>query len=980
MKKILHNACVMTILLLPIAGFSQSQTTITGTITFRNQPLPGATIAVQDKQQQAISNEVGTFQIGAEGSDTLVISYLGMQTLTVPINNRSTITADLKEDATALQEVTVNAGYYTVKEKERTGSIAKISAKDIEKQPVTNVLATMAGRMAGVEIIQDSGTPGGGFRIKIRGINSLRADGNEPLYIIDGVPFSSEPIGYGETSGFMPFTTSPLASIDPTDIESIEVLKDADATAIYGSRGANGVVLVTTKKGKVGKAAITAKASTAFGSVTKMLDLMDTPQYLKMRQEAFANDGYTQYPDYAYDVNGTWSDARYTDWQEQLIGGTAQFNDAQLSASGGSAATKYMLGGSYHTETSVMPGDFRYEKGGVHASLDHKAEGDRLGMHFSADYVAQKSTLPGVDLTAASRTLAPNAPALYNDDGSLNWENSTWANPLAGLSSQFLSRTGSLNASAMLTYDILPELQLRSGFGFTDLSTNESRTSPSTMYDPAYGLGSEYSYLNTNNTSRRSWIVEPQLGWSRSFGKAKIEALAGGTFLSQRTNKLYMFGYNFTSNSLITDMASAANTDVLLSDETMYKYQAFFARANYNYGGRYIINVTGRRDGSSRFGPGKQYANFGAVGAAWLFAGEKFLNDNRILSFGKLRASYGITGNDQIGDYQYFDTYAATGNNYQGVSGLAPSRLYNPAFGWESNKKLEVALELGFLKDRIFLSGSWYRNRSSDQLVGVPLPATTGFTSLTANLGATVQNSGIEFTLRTLNLQHNDFTWTTNLNVSANRNKLIEFPGLEGSSYAGRYVVGESVNIFRLYHFLGVDPETGLYDFEDANGDGQITFADDRSVVADLTPKFFGGMENQLSYKNFKLSFLFQFVKQKNFGYRPGPPGTAINQLADLGADALPFTTGDNGEIITAYYRYSDSDAAIVDASYIRLKNLALSYDVPLPSTAGIKFRLSVTGQNLLTFTKYNNGDPELAYVSYLPPLRVCSVGAQLIF
>ncbi|RTZ02741.1 SusC/RagA family TonB-linked outer membrane protein [Flavobacterium bomense] len=965
------------------------QNQISGTITDGTNPLPGVTIAVKGQQKMVVSDFDGKFTITVSSTDILIFTYLGFKTIAVPVEGRTVINIKMLEDATALQEVRVNAGYYSVKESERTGSIAKITSKDIEKQPVSNVLAVMQGRMAGVAIVQDSGSPGGNFQIKIRGINSLRADGNDPLYIIDGVPFSSETIGFSQTSGTTPSLTNPLNSINPSEIESLEVLKDADATAIYGSRGANGVVLITTKKGKAGKTTFSANASTAVGKVTRMLDLMNTEQYLAMRRKAFTNDGYTEYPSYAYDVNGTWDSNRYTDWQKVLIGGTAEISNFQASVSGGNSSTQYLLSGNYRKEGTVIPGNFEYGKGSVHFSMNHASDDQKFKLLFSAGYDAQKNNQPGVDLTATSRLLAPNAPALYTQNGELNWENSTWTNPLADLKSEFLSRINSLNANAVLSYNFLPELQFKTNFGFTDLTNNESRTRPSTMYDPSYGVGSQYSSLNTNATSRQSWIAEPQLNWYKTMGKSKLEALVGSTFQSQRTDRLFQFGANFSSNNLIHNLASASIRTVSRSDETIYKYQAFFARVNYNWDSRYIINITGRRDGSSRFGPGRQFANFGAVGAAWLFTNEPLLNDNTVLSFGKLRASYGITGNDQIGDYQFLDTYISSGNMYQGTIGLQPSRLYNPAFGWETNKKLEIALETGFLKDRIFLTAAWYRNRSSDQLVGIPLPATTGFNSLTANLGATVQNTGLEFTLRTVNFQDADFSWTTNLNVSANRNKLVAFPGLESSTYANRYVIGESINIFRLYHFTGMNPQTGVYEFADANGDGQITYADDRNVVVDLTPKYFGGFQNQLTYKKLQLDFLFQFVKQKNFSYRPGVPGDFINQLSSVSdswqqpGDQSPnqrYTTGTNGEVVNAYYQYSDSDAAIVDASYIRLKNISLTYDLPLQLAKEVRCKLSFQAQNLLTFTSFNNGDPELAYSSYLPPLKVYSAGIQITF
>lgn len=262
---------------------------------------------------------------------------------------------------------------------------------------------------------------------------------------------------------------------------------------------------------------------------------------------------------------------------------------------------------------------------------------------------------------------------------------------------------------------------------------------------------------------------------------------------------------------------------VLLDEETLYKYQAFFGRINFNYQQKYIANLTARRDGSSRFGPGKQFANFGALGFAWLFSNEKFLQNSRYLSFGKIRGSYGTTGNDQIGDYQFFDTYSVNGVLYNGISGLSPTRLFNSDFGWETNKKLEAALELGFFKDRIFTSVEWYQNKSSNQLVGIPLPGTTGFSSMQANLDAVVQNRGFEFTVRTVNFNSGNFNWTTSFNLTVAKNKLLSFPNLASSTYSQQYRVGQPLNIQLLYKFNGVNPQTGIYQFEDLNKDGLLT-------------------------------------------------------------------------------------------------------------------------------------------------------------
>lgn len=963
---------------LPLAIQAQSQPNkVTGTVSDNSGFLPGVSITIKNSQIATISNGNGGYTINAKPTDTLMFSFIGYKTQFIAVNNQTKINVTLQEDATQLQEVKVNAGYYSVKEKECTGSIAKVSSKDIEKQPVTNVLAVMQGRMAGVEVTQDSGAPGGAFQIKIRGQNSLRADGNQPLYIIDGVPFSSETIGSINTSGMMPTMTSPLNSINPSDIESIEILKDADATAIYGSRGANGVVLITTKKGKSGKTVFSVNASTGVASITKKLDLMNTQEYLAMRAQAFANDGITTYPDYAYDINGNWSQDRYTDWQEELIGGTAEITNLQASVSGGSKNTQYLLSGNTRSETTVYPKVFKYKKSAAHFSMNHAADDNRFKLNFSANYTAQNNNQPATDLTTVSRTLAPNAPALYDANGNLNWENSTWDNPLALLESEFLSKIKDFNANTVLSYNVLSNLQLKTSLGYTDLRSNESNTQPSTMYNPAYGLGSEISGISNNITSRTSWIAEPQINWNCNLRKAKIETLLGTTFQSQTTNRLFQSGFGFSSNSLIYDLASANLKTIDLSDETVYKYQAVFARINYNYDGRYIINVTSRRDGSSRFGPGKQFANFGAVGAAWVFSEEKFLQGNNILSFGKLRASYGTTGNDQIGDYQFLDTYVSSGNTYNGTIGLQPVRLFNPEFGWETNKKFEVALETGFFQDRIFLTSAYYNNRSTNQLVGIPLPGTTGFQTLQGNLDATVQNTGVEFTLSSKNIVGNNFSWTTNFNISFNRNKLLSYPGLETSSYANTYVVGQSVNIVKLYHYTGFNPLTNLYEFEDVNNDGQITSLADRQTVANLSPKYFGGVQNNFRYKNMQLDFLFHFVKQESFGYMPGVPGTAVNQLSEVSNQQLPFTSGANGAVISAYYRYGLSDAALQDASFVRLKNVSLTYDIPLKAKS-LKCQLYFQGQNLLTFTSYNSGDPEFKFSGYLPPLRVFTTGVKV--
>ncbi|MFL9829744.1 SusC/RagA family TonB-linked outer membrane protein [Flavobacterium sp. ST-87] len=967
---------------------SAQKVSVKGIVNDASGAMPGVTITIKNHPQTGtISDSKGHYQLLASPMDTLVVSFVGCKTAYIPIQGRSVIMIHLVFDTTNLQEVRVNAGYYSVKEKERTGSIARISAADIENQPVTNVLATMQGRMPGVNIVQSTGTPGGGFAIQIRGQNSLRPNANNPLYIIDGVPYAYDPIGSPQTSSAYPSTTSPLNSINPSTIESIEVLKDADATAIYGSRGANGVVLITTKKGKAGKTRFTVNASTGAAKLTRFLSLLHTQDYLAMRRQAFVNDGIS-YSAWDYDVNGTWDPNRYTDWQKELLGGTATQNSLQASLSGGSAQTQFLLSGSYHNEGSVLPGSFQYVKGGSQLNISHSSEDRKFQLTFSASYTSQNNDQPAFDFSYDARSLPPNAPALYDAQGNLNWENGTWDNPLRYLNAEFKAKTDDWIANSLLSYEILDGLLLKTSLGFSQLSTTETRTNPSSIYNPAYNFTSANSTLYSNNTRRSSWIIEPQLNWSKSFGKGKLDCLVGTTFQSQQSSLLYQSATGFPSNALIYNLAAAKTISVSRNDQTQYRYQALFGRLNYQYLERYIVNLTARRDGSSRFGPGNQFATFAAVGAAWLFSKERLFDDVSWLSFGKLRGSYGSSGSDQIGDYQFFDSYTTTGINYNGSIGLEPSQLYNANFGWETNKKLELALELGFFQDRIVPSIAWYRNRSSNQLVGIPLPGTTGFAVLQDNLDATVENQGLELSLNTINFKNPHFSWTTALNLSFSKNKLMRFPGLSSSTYSQKYRVGQPLNIALRYAYLDVDPQTGVFRFEDVNGDGTISAPEDKQTVVDLNPAYYGGLSNALRYKKWQLSFLLQFVKQRNYRYPMGAAGLMSNQstsvrdswqqIGDV-ASYQRYTTGSNYPLLLSDYNYSESTGAITDASYLRLKNIALSYELPLPHTS-TQCRLSVQAQNLLTFTKYPDGDPEFSSYGFLPPLRVISAGVQLTF
>ncbi len=954
-------------------------------------PVQGATIKVKETGDMTSADNDGNFHIITTTSiATFVISSVGHETQEVKFNGKGFLNIVLRQLINQLDE-TIIKGYYVTTKRLNTGSVSKITSEVISKQPVSNPLEALEGRVSGLYIQQVSGVPGSGFSVMIRGKNSI-ASGNDPFYIIDGVPFISTSLSAGATGGQIVPSSNPLNNINPADIESIEILKDADATAIYGSRGANGVVLINTKKGKAGTTRFNVNVYSGAGKVTRTMDLLNTQQYLQIRHEAFNNDNLTIQP-FHYDINGTWDSTRYTDWQKALIGGTAHTTDAQGSISGGNMNTQFIMGGGYHRETTVFPGDFANQKASVHLSLTHNSADQKFRAIFSSSYVVDNNNLLVQDLTSQALTLPPDAPSLYDSSGKLNWANSTWTNPLSYLQQKYKANTNNLIANTILSYQLLPELQLKTSLGYTNMALKEIRTNPKSASNPAF-INSAQASSTFSNANVNTWIIEPQINFHKTWGGNQFEILAGTTFQQNAQQVLTMLGSGYNNDALIENIQAAPRIVVSGSNNTLYRYNAVFSRINYNWKEKYLINLTARRDGSSRFGPGKQFANFGAVGIGWIFSREIFIQDNLpFISFGKLRGSYGTSGNDQIGDYQYLSNYSTSGVVYQGVLGLTPMQLFNSDYAWEVNKKSDVGLELGFLKDRIYLTVSYYSNRSSNQLVGYSLPPTTGFPSIIANLPATVQNTGLELEFNSINLKTKNFSWTSSFNISIPNNKLISYPNLSASTYANSYVVGQPLFIRKLYHYIGVDPQTGLYTFDTKNSNGTPSYPNDLHALKKIAQVYYGGFQNTVHYKGWQLDIFFQFVKQTGYNYLSGlfgMPGSMINQpTVVLNRWQKP---GDNTtiEMVTknfaspaasAFSTMKSSDNIISDASFIRLKNLALSYQLPDKWKQKLNLqncRIYVQGQNLFTITKFLGMDPENQSVFGLPPLQMLTAGIQL--
>jgi len=970
--------------------WAMPQQTVSGIVAdTQDHPIPGVSIRLLNRNTGTQTDLQGAFSLSATPTDTLNISYLGFKTIRLPVKNQTHFTIVLQQDITYLGEVTINAGYYTTTRREQTGNITRVTAEEIERQPVTNPLAALQGRMPGVSVVQRSGVPGNAPAVQIRGQNSLRSgfnnSGNRPLYIIDGVPIDSDPL-----NSFSGLTSpnlggiDPLNTLNPTAIERIEVLKDADATAIYGSRGANGVILITTKKGTGGKqkTRFNAQVYTGVGEVPRKLDLIKTADYISLRQEAFANDGATPTETNAPDLL-LWDTDRYTDWQETLFGATAQTTGVNLGVNGGSTYTYYNLSLGYQQETSVFPGDFKYNKLTANLSLNHRSSDERFKLQLSTLIGRDTNRqFDGSSFVSTALSLAPNAPALYTDDGELNWEDSSWTNPLVTLYRESQAQVQQLISNLSLSYSITPELEAKLSAGYTLLNSDELVKQPLQFYNPAL-----WSFVSSRSlhigAKRQSFIAEPQLNYRNSFGKFNLDALVGATLQHRATTGLNMVGIGYANDQLLGNLAAAEQVVVTDNTTQEYAYAAAFGRVGLRYAHKYYLNLTGRRDGSSRFGPSRRLATFGALGGAWILSEEHWMQAlTPVLSFTKLRGSYGSAGSDQIGDYGYLDTYSAT----PGGGGLYPTQLTNPVYSWERNRKLELALELGFWNDKLRLNTSWYRNRSSNQLVGYSLPAITGFTNVQANLDATVENSGWELEAAT-NLNSERFSWQASLNVSIPKNRLRSFPGIEESAYANTYKVGEPLNIQLLYDYTGVDPETGLYTFVDINEDGVYNI-DDRVVVKDLTRTLFGGFRNQFTYGRVSLDFLWEFVVQDGQQYYasgvPGRLGPLLQEDYDRRwqrpGDSASFQKLSQGlDALRSYFRFQTSAGSYTDTSFLRLRTLGLSYKLPLETLGLTTCTVFMQGQNLFTFTKYRGLDPQAPGTS-LPALRMLTAGLKLNF
>lgn len=968
-------------------GMTSAQSVIAGQVLDeRGTPLRGVTVRIKGSHMATSTDQEGRFSLASEGRPVLVLSYVGYKNQEVVYSATSgeSMRIMMEPDLGQLDAVAVIA-YGTTSKRVSTGSTSGITSTVIAQSPINNPLEALQGRIAGLDISSNNGLPGASMSVRIRGLNSI-VSGNEPLYIIDGIPYFSQSLNmFSGDNG----AQSPLAGINPADIDRIDVLKDADATAIYGSRGANGVILITTKKGKAGKTQFNFNVYTGSGKATRMVEMLSTAEYISLREEAFRNSGIDPSPDLP-DLF-VWDRNLNQNWQEKLFGNTANLTEANLSLQGGSETTTYMLSGTMRQETTVQPGDNGYQKGSGMLTLNHRSPDGKFELSATANFTSDFNDALATDISQYYN-LAPNMP-VYNEDGSYYWYGNT-QNPIAFLDRKHETRNKTLLTSGTVRYSPIRDLNLSATFGYNQATLNQLQMYPLTSFSPT---SNSVSMAYQGNGGQNSYSFEPQANYTLRFGESSLELLAGATWQESIRDGNFFIGEDFTSDAQLNNIDAAVSVRSNGYRYSKYRYQAAFARATYNLENKYILNGTFRRDGSSRFGPDRRTGNFASIGAAWVFSEEDWAKNNGVLSFGKLRGSYGSTGNDQIGDYGFMDTWSYTSYPYNGVSGLYPTRVANPEYSWETTRKLEGGLELGFLNNRLTFNTNYYFNRSDNQLINRTLSPQTGFTGYTANLPGIVENKGWEFEVNSVNVKTRDFEWNTAANLTISRNKLVDYPGLEGTFEEQYYAIGYPMDIVYGYKFTGVDPQTGIAQFEDLSGDGELSNdLGDMYVMGTRLPEFFGGLSNNLTYKNFNLSFLLQFVKQEgeklNFGYmaptalgimtnfdvsmrdRWRQPGdiTDVPRAAATSADAAY-------SVYNTYYRHSDAQWG--DASFIRLKNVMVSYDLSslLSVLQSQKISIYAQGQNMLTFTNYEGFDPETRGRS-TPPMKFYTFGLRFTY
>jgi TonB-linked SusC/RagA family outer membrane protein len=959
--------------------------TITGKVTDTKDggPIPGVSVVVKGSSAGTTTGVDGTYTLEAPATaTTLVFSSLGYDSKEVAISGGLTNVSLQVGETKNLDEVVV-VGFGTKIKKDLTGNIARVKGAEVANTPVPNFNQALQGRAAGVFVESNNGKVGEGVKIRIRGSGSLSAS-NSPLYVVDGVPINSDAL-----SG------NALADINFNDVESFDILKDASAAAIYGSRAANGVVLITTKKGKAGRTNLAVNMQYGTNKPTGYRGFLNAEQYVDLLREAAINSDIIEGVDpldpaqYA----GSWlqfaegrltrysgfSDWRTlqtnTNWEKLAFNDDSKTKLIDVTASGGSDKTRFYLSGSYNGQDGILFGN-NFQRISSRINLEHDASNKvKVGFNLAVARTKANRVADDNDFSTPLQivALAPITPVRDQNGVLYDRPTTTYYNPLIELeNSTYLSTTFRNIGNAYLHYKIFDKLVFKTEFG-TDIQTQNDET---------FNGSRTINGQSTNGYATSSWFRTFNYNTNNYFNYTTninnvhdIDATVGMAFQRYQTDQTSVTGEDFPVDAL-QKLASAGRITGGSSSITESSFLSYFARGNYKFKDKYLVSLSGRIDGSSRFGKDKKYGFFPAASAGWILSEEKFLASSKLISFLKIRGSWGLTGNaDGFGNFAQLGLWGAS--KYNNASGLIPTQLANPELKWEKSEQLDIGLDFGFFNNRLSGEIDYYVRNTNDLIYNVPVPGTSGFSTQTVNVGS-MQNKGVEFVLNSTNFTTKDFKWGSSLNIAYNKNKITKLDGAQTSipGNDGRYlnslIVGEAIGIFYGPKFAGADPTNGdaLYYKED----GKTTTNDYNEagsfVVGNPNPDWIAGLNNTFSYKGIELSVLFQGVFGNQIqngagGFMSASFDWFDNQTKD---QLLRWQNpGDVTDVPQLRLGYGNGIGAssryVEDGSYVRLKNITLAYNLPSSIVKKLKIRSArffATGINLATFTDYTGWDPEV--------------------
>ncbi|MDR6783515.1 SusC/RagA family TonB-linked outer membrane protein [Pedobacter africanus] len=965
--------------------------------------LANANVIIKRSRKGATTDAQGKFVLeDVRTNDTLNISYIGYIRQEVPVAMKTEFNIYMKEAENELDAVMVQA-YGTTTKRLSVGEITQISGAELAKQPVTNVLLALKGMVPGMVVTPTTGFSGAPVKVEIRGRNSVADVPSDPLYVIDGVPIVIPSLGLAYAGNYNSGSSgliqaglsfsggqSPLYGLSMQDIESVSILSDAAATARYGARAGNGVILITTKKGKPGATQFDINVDRSVNKAIGHWKMLNTEQYLAMRREALRNDGFA--PSIAGSPDLTiWDSSRNIDWQKELWQANSATN-VSTSLSGGNNIINFRLFGSYSSvqDISALSDQNKNKTAGMGLNLGYRSLNQKLTVSVNVQYRYTNNNQVAVGGTP---TLAPNLPPIFDEKGSLNYgpfnePGSVAYFPFQSILTPGTASTYSLTSGLNMGYRIIKGLEFSLNLGYNNSSAKTKTVQPIAAQNPIeFPLG----LAIFGNNEIFSYNVNPILTYSAYIGKGTLGISIAGVLNNATSSGYTLMGAGYKGDELLKSINNAP-----LKTVTHKSAQSAFTDVNgsinYNWKSKYIIQFNGNRSGSSAFGPGRRFGNFWSAGANWFPLEEKWLKGVAPgwISLIKLSGNYGVTGRAG-GDYLYLSAWSSgplnrSYYNYNGNLPLVPVHAVNQDYRWETVKNLSGSLTLGFLEDKLNLGITIYRKNCDNQLSGLPTPEFTGFASVQGNLNANVRNVGTTATLNANIINTKDFSWSASFNISRNRNKLLSYPGIEYSGNYSRFKIGYPLNTDYLLHYLGIDQQTGKRAFQDYNNDGKIgaaafntapgTGADDRYVTIDKDPRFDGGAGTDLRYKNFSLGLRFHFKKQmmlRSYTKTPGDienaPLSVLTNVWRKPGDiaAMPaFTTLGNFDNL-----FTSSDGGYTDGSFLRLNNISAGYSLPdkLARKLGVKgLNFGVNIENIFTLTNYDGIDPEMPFGNFPQP------------